>query len=89
LTAVFLIFCSDRREIDEQRIRDLNVVANALLARVEKEEQARIDADLSVEKIYQQGITMMYKNVRAPMRTDFANIGSEIIVSNERLALAM
>lgn len=82
-------FSSDRREIDEQRIKDLNVIANVLLARVEKEEQARIDADLSVEKIYQQGITMMYKNVRAPMRTDFAKIGSEIIISNERLALAM
>ncbi len=82
-------FCSDRREIDEQRIKDLRVVADALLIRVEKEEQARIDADLSVEKIYQQGITAMYKNVRAPMRTDFANIEAEIVVSNERLALAM
>jgi hypothetical protein len=56
---------------------------------LEKEEQARIDADLSVEKIYQQGITSVYKNVRAPMRIDFANIGAEIIGSNERLALAM
>jgi hypothetical protein len=42
-----------------------------------------------VEKIYQQGITSMYKNVRAPMRSDFANIGAEIVGSNERLALAM
>ena len=79
----------DRREIDEQRVKDLRVVANTLLLRVEKEEQARIDADLSVEKIYQQGITTMYKNIRAPMRSDFADIGAEIVVSNERLALAM
>jgi hypothetical protein len=83
------IFFSDRRVIDNQRIEDLKVTANVLIVRVEKEEQARIDADLSVEKIYQQGITSMYKNVRAPMRTDFARIGAEIVGSNERLTLAM
>ena len=65
------------------------MAANTLLLRVEREEQARIDADLSVEKIYQQGIATMYKNVRAPMRSDFAAIGAEIVISNERLALAM
>lgn len=64
-------------------------MAHELLARVEKEEFARMDADLSVEKMYQQGIAATYKNVRAPMRTDFANIGAEIVASNERLALAM
>ena len=84
----FWIF-RDRREIDEQRVKDLRVAANTLLLRVEREEQARIDADLSVEKIYQQGIATMYKNVRAPMRSDFAAIGAEIVISNERLALAM
>jgi hypothetical protein len=75
--------------VDDQRIEDLRETANALLVRVEKEEQARVDADLSVEKIYQQGITSMYKNVRAPMRTEFIKIGAEIVGSNERLALAM
>jgi hypothetical protein len=56
---------------------------------VEKEENARLDADLSIEKVYQQGIIAMYKSIREPMRDDFSDKQRQIDSANLRLATAM
>jgi hypothetical protein len=64
------------------------VLAEALNARVEKEENSRLDADLSLEKLYQQGIISMFKSVREPMRDDFSSQQQQIDAANHRLQLA-
>jgi hypothetical protein len=64
-------------------------LADALQASVVKEENARLDADLSIEKIYQQGIIAMYKSIREPMRDDFSDKQRQIDGANLRLQLAM
>lgn len=56
---------------------------------MEKEENARLDADLSIEKVYQQGIIAMYKSIREPMRDDFSDKQRQIDSANLRLATAM
>jgi hypothetical protein len=61
------------------------ILADALQARVEKEENSRLDADLSLEKLYQQGIISMYKSVREPMRDDFSSQQQQIDAANHKL----
>jgi hypothetical protein len=56
---------------------------------VVKEENARLDADLSLEKVYQQGIIAMYKSIREPMRDDFSDKQRQVDAANLRLQLSM
>jgi len=79
----------DRRQLDETRVKDVKVLADALLVRVEKEEVARLEADVSLEKIYQNSIVSMYKQIREPMREDFKGVQQEIDAANDRLTVAM
>lgn len=55
---------------------------------MEKEENSRLDADLSIEKVYQQGIIAMFKSVREPMRDDFSSQQQQIDTANHRLQVA-